>query len=302
MARSIYGVGPHIKDITVVDKVGKRAGKAYRRKQKVGSAAVAKANAGRGRGAGSAVALMGVENVYANDPMVFGGDGTEESPYIVQDPRKALELLEGDHYISLEQPREVSMLIEEMQKIALDAKARGEDAPDYNICRVTMPGKNVFCEDHKGILREDMPQLSGVPIEGSPASYLPKNDKGEVDLSDGFMAHMQSMGYEIELEERPASELRATQSELIGAKVAGMSYALEAGKIPRKPIYITEDGYIIDGHHRYAAHLALDLRSPETITMPVYVIKAPILEVLGKANDFSAEQGIPQRGSDDKSG
>jgi hypothetical protein len=259
-------------------------------------------DATRGRNVGSAIATMSPDNPYDNDPMVFGGSGTEEDPYVVQDVYKALELLEGDHFIQLEQEREVSTLIAEMQNMAQEAVARGEDAPNYNLCRVSIPGTNVFCADHKGVLREHMPQLSGKPTEGSTADAYPKNDKGEVDLSDGFMANMQSLGYTITAEEWPASNLRATQSELSGSKVAGMSFAFEQGKIPRKAIYITRDGYVVDGHHRWAANLALDMRSAEDITMPVYVIDAPIMEVLDRANQYAGEMGIPQRSMDDKSG
>jgi len=301
-----YGYGRRKKKIT---KTRKDTGKVFQQTQDVGRTRkpVGVNDRARGNGVRSAVALMGDEERYANDPLVLGGSGTEADPYVVEDVYKALELIEGDYQISLRSRDEVSMVVSEMRKMVKDAKAKGKDAPEYNLCRITVPGTNLFCEDHKGIVRTKMPQLSGHPLPGSPAAEMLKNPNDpeeEVDLTDKFMAHMHAQGISIESGTKPASRLKATQSELIGAKVVGIAGAMQRGDIPRakQALYVSRDGYVVDGHHRWAANVLLDMEEDSDTEIPVYVVDKDILEILDMANEFTLEQGIPPRGTDDTSG
>lgn len=296
-----YGYGKRKEKIS---KTRKATGKVYQQTQEVGrTQKPANPNDGaRGRGVASAVALMGEENRYANDPLVLGGSGTEEDPYVIEDVYKALELLEGDHQISLRSRDEVATVISEMRKVVQDAASKGKDAPNYNLCRISVPGTNIFCADHKGIVRKKMPQLSGTPLPGTPASRLQSREGEEVDLTDPFMAHMEGMGIKIERTQRAASHLRATQSELIGEKVVGIAGAMQRGDIPRNrdALYVSRDGYVVDGHHRWAANVLLDIDNNDDLELPVYVVDKDILEILDIANQFTLDQGIPPRGMDDQ--
>ena len=72
--------------------------------------------------------------------------------------------------------------IEDRDKQQKSVNIDGEEV--YNLCKVTVPGTNLYCDDNKGIPREKMPQLKSVPEPGSKADKLPKNDDGNPIISD----------------------------------------------------------------------------------------------------------------------
>jgi hypothetical protein len=179
------------------------------------------------------------------------------------------------------------------------AKSKGEGKDrTFDLCNVTVEGTNLFCAESKGIPRVKMPQLKGVPKPNSPASKLPANKKGEVDLTQAFRDHLEEIGLTIDDTDVRADHLKASQNELNGAKIAGMASAIRAGKIGEERIFVSDDNYIVDGHHRWAANVAVDYDDNKSgdIKMPVARINASILELLEISNTFAREMGIPQAG------
>ena len=201
----------------------------------------------------------------------------------------------------MESVDQVSTLLDEMARIANEAKAAGEKAPNYDLCLVTVPNTNLFCAESKGIPRIEMPQLGGIPVPGSRADTLPKNDGGEVDIGPAFVRHLREKGVNVEETRKLASHLKASQSELVGVKVGGMMKWMEAGSVQARntiresSIFVTRDGYVVDGHHRWAAVVGLDAQEGglDELDMPVRVIDMDILDVLKEANDFAIEFGVP---------
>lgn len=192
----------------------------------------------------------------------------------------------------------VSMKIDELAQLADEAKAKGEAAPNYNLCEITIPGTNIYCEGNKGIERAKMPQFKGTPVPGSPAARLPKDGKGEVDTEPIFRKQLKEEGIAITPKEIYSDNLKATQSELVGAKVAGMTKALEAN--PNNPgitapIFVSNDNYVIDGHHRWAAVTSYAIKNGLPKKMKVEVIDLPIEEAIKKSNDFADMIGIAQK-------
>ena len=224
------------------------------------------------------------------------GSGTKEDPFKTDDVENAAKLLAEGKFVELQQPDQVATLLDRLKEIVDDAKAKGESAPVYDLCKVSVPGTNLFCVESKGIPRSKMPQLSGKPLPGSKGDALPKNDKGEVDLAPQFMQFLRDSGIEIVEEEVDASHLRASQNELNGAKIAGIASGMEAGKVPDARIFVSDSGYVVDGHHRWAAKVGLEYKTGQPMKQPVNHIKADIIKVLQLANDFAAEWGIPQAG------
>jgi hypothetical protein len=90
--------------------------------------------------------------------------------------------------------------------------------------------------------------------------------------------------------------------ELDGPKVVGIAGAMEAGKVPEAPIFVTRDGYIIDGHHRWAANVVRDLRDgqigneADNIQMPVRELDMDIGAALDFTNAFALDMGIRPKG------
>jgi hypothetical protein len=102
----------------------------------------------------------------------------------------------------------------------------------------------------------------------------------------------------------PPDRLKATQSELVGVKVAGMSKVLADknhpayGKITA-PIYVSNDGYVLDGHHRWAAVVAHNAANPKNqIPMNVRVIDEPIIPLVKRSNSFAETMGIKAKKAD----
>jgi hypothetical protein len=196
----------------------------------------------------------------------------------------------------------VSMKIDQLAKAAADAKAAGEKAPNFNLCDITIPGTNLYCKGNKGIPREDMPQFKGYAKPGSIADKLPKDNGGEVDTEAQFKVLLKRNGVAVsEPQSVPADQLKATQTELVGAKVAGMTKALETEPNHPKitaPIYVSNDGYVLDGHHRWAAVTSAAVASGKPAMMNVRVIDMPIKDLVKISNDFADQIGIQQKKAD----
>lgn len=206
--------------------------------------------------------------------------------------------------------RRIVTLLNKLADVSARAKERGEKAPNYDLCQISIPGTNMFCDGNLGIPRSKMPQLKGTPEKGSIAYKLAKEGKLEatynkdgsikdVDTEPLFIKALQKKGYKIEPKRQSADNLRATQDQLVGAKVAGIMKALENepdNKRIRAPIFVSRDGYILDGHHRWAAVVGLQLAggSGEDIMMDTIVVDVDAKDLVNFTNAFSKAVGIEQ--------
>lgn len=218
----------------------------------------------------------------------YPGEGSPKSPKRVSgDIEAAALLLSEGKSIRLESEMEVGTLIDKLAQTVEDAKKRGDKAPDYDLCKVSVPGTNLFCAQHKGIPRAKMPQFKGKDKDGK-----------DLDVEEGWRKMLEDKGISVKRKTVPAAELKASQMQLDGPKVAGMSKAMEAGKIPDAPIFVTKDGYILDGHHRWAAKVAIDVKDGKLgdVNMPVDIIDIEIGEAIDLANAYTAQQGIVPKG------
>lgn len=201
--------------------------------------------------------------------------------------------------------QQISTIIDKLVELGNQAKQSGEKAPNFNLCQVSIPGTNLYCDGNKGIERGDMPQFKGTPQPGSPADKLPKDENGEADTEEFFKEMLNKQGIKVsEPTVVPPDRLKATQSELVGVKVAGMSKVLDDpnhpayGKITA-PIYVSNDGYVLDGHHRWAAVVAHNAANPDKqIPMNVRVIDEPIEPLVKRSNAFAEKMGIRAKKAD----
>lgn len=200
--------------------------------------------------------------------------------------------------IPSDKKEEISMKIDELA----DKASKGED---FNLCQITVPGTNLYCDDNQGIPREEMPQFKGKPLPGTPAEDLPKDSKGEVDTEPLFKKMLKEKGIKTVETELPSDKLKATQSELVGSKVAGMTKALEED--PQNPgitapIYVSRDGFVIDGHHRWAAVTSAAIKAGKPANMKVIVVDMDIKDAIPMCNQFAEEQGIAAKKADANDG
>jgi hypothetical protein len=202
-------------------------------------------------------------------------------------------------------PEELNKFNTDISKVAqqvADAKAKGEPAPNINLCDVTVPGTNLYCDDNLGIPRDEMPQFKGTAQPGSRAAGMDADASGEVDTEPVFREMLAQKGIKTLQTEVPADKLKATQKDLVGAKVVGMMGALEKDPNHPKitaPIYVSRDGYVIDGHHRWAAVVAYNAANPDKqIQMKTTVLDMDIKDAIPMANKFAEDMGIAAKKAD----
>jgi len=232
------------------------------------------------------------------DPTKLVVAGTEDHPIHVASATEAAELIQQGHYVELP-PDQVSVLMDRLHEVAQDAKAKGENAPTYDLCKISVADTNLFCAETKGIERIDMPQLSTKnPVPGSPADALPRNDRGEVSIVDAFKDRLKADGHNFEDISVPAAQIKATQNQLDGVKIAGMMASIEKGTLPPGRVFVSSDNYALDGHHRWAAQVGEDYNDQHLgdVNMDVTRVDVPISVLLGYTKSFAAEMGVPQAG------
>lgn len=218
------------------------------------------------------------------------------------------EILKGN-YVEMPNNGEVYTMVKKLKDWVEEQTKAGNSVSNIDICRVSVPGTNLFCgesvatsEFPEGIPRKKMPQLSGRPLPGSKAESMPRrldpngNPTNEVDAGPAFADYLASKGIDVTDAVVPAASLKASQSQLKGTTVSGFfnETGLKVLDDPNQYIYVSRDGYIIDGHHRWAAQVARDLEDgkPGDLPMRVRIVNMPILEVLDAANKFATEVGI----------
>ena len=247
------------------------------------------------------------------------------------EPRKFVEtatieeaimaLLDG-HDVDMPDIAGAHTLIEDLAKMVstLEQMVKDGEIDDsalknfvFDLCQVTVKGTSAFCLGNKGIPRFMMPQAAGQVVPGSAAERLlekqnaerlAKGEKisDEVEGTEDFLAYLLERGGITAGEpERVASDkLKATQRDMQGHKVAGMLGAKKAGKYDpsKKPIFVSRDGYVVDGHHRWAATLGADFEDGilgNDHLMNVIVLDAPISQILRLANEWTDEFGIAKK-------
>jgi hypothetical protein len=145
------------------------------------------------------------------------------------------------------------------EKLA-QAVERGIDRA-ADICKIYPP----MCHHNLGITRDKMPQF-------------PSNE-----VRDGFLEKLKKKGVRITQGKVKVGHLKASQQEIQAKKTVGIAGAYLDGKLPviKNAIVISKDGYIVDGHHRWSALLAIG--SDEE--MNVIRVGVPIRELLDMVNE-----------------
>ena len=186
----------------------------------------------------------------------------------------ARALYEGKQVV-LDQPREISTLLDHLGQVAKHLIAMGDKAPNFNLCNVSVAGSNLFCSESKGIPRVKMPQLDD-------------------EQTKGFRHYLKDKGYKIEKTEEETDHLRATQSELNGVKVATIAAKLKANPEKKQNrIIVSREGYILDGHHRWAAQIGIDAENNRLGDVKTRIARVDIgiIDLLKEAETFTHGAG-----------
>jgi hypothetical protein len=146
---------------------------------------------------------------------------------------------------------------------------RTKRGPKKDLCSV----RNGICKGDIGIPRNLMPQFT---LRHKPFSRK---------LLYDFRRYLKKKyGIKSRRILKSANELMPSQNEINRHRVEGL---IEDNIIEKQevPLLVSKNGYIVDGHHRWAAFRLKDPKKPiETV-----VIDAPIQDILGIAIDWGAE-------------
>ena len=172
------------------------------------------------------------------------------------------DILDGKH--PEVEPENVSALFMKM--------ADRTDHPD--ITEIKVAGTLLFGDEGMGVARKDMPQI----------------DK---DLRPQFLEDLEKDGITSEKEKVDPKTLKPIQKEVSGSR-SGAIYNKyrEEGKIPKQErILISKDGFVIDGHHTWAASVAFSFDNPSA-EIPVYRLSVNAQEALDASLAWTQSKGI----------
>jgi predicted ABC-type ATPase len=141
---------------------------------------------------------------------------------------------------------------------------------------------------HKGIGRQDMPQLSGM-VDGQYRSAD--------EMVPQFIKHLRAQGVNVTTKRVPPQSLKPTQATGDMKVIGGIADALRNGSMAdTKPIVVSSDGHVIDGHHTWAARLLADHEGARLPAgLPVHQTDLPIDQLLSAAHTFAGMHGIKSR-------
>jgi len=152
---------------------------------------------------------------------------------------------------------------------------------DPDITNISLAGTGLMSRDNLGIARKDMPQV-------------PSNRKTE------FLGILESRGVTVEREEVLASTLKPIQAEISGRTAGQIMRRIETSTdkflndFDKGAIVVSSDGYVIDGHHRWAAYVGLEFaRSPLKIRiLRVNMRHRALIDATKKWNNAVGIEGL----------
>lgn len=130
---------------------------------------------------------------------------------------------------------------------------------------------------------------------GIPRSKMPQIPK---DRLSQFQDELRNSGFEFHPDRADPGTLKATQSELDGKKVGGMITSIHGGKMDLEtdPLWVSSDGKVLDGHHRWAATASISQDCGGCLDVPVIRVNAPMDTLLSFAQGFVDRAGIARVG------
>jgi hypothetical protein len=127
-----------------------------------------------------------------------------------------------------------------------------------------------------------------------PRESMPVIPDDAASVAD-FAAHLGKKGMRARIERGvDPSTLHATQNQLDGVKVAGIQEWAKSDPAGFAEHYLvaTNDGAVLDGHHRWAAGAIASLNPPPSVKMNVLRVDTDIQTLLDAGWEFDAERGI----------
>ncbi len=181
---------------------------------------------------------------------------------LLMDLIKVVDDTSPNSQIRLAMMRERDEIEEQINKAVEELRSANIDKSTIEISG-SVPdedSKEIETDSKIGVDRIDMPQLSG-------------------DELNNFLGSLIGQGVKVDQKSVPANSLKPSQEKLEADKVEALSKNID--EIVDKPILVSSDNFIADGHHRWAA---IKESGPKEIK--ILKIDLPITKLLMKANGF----------------
>jgi hypothetical protein len=179
---------------------------------------------------------------------------------------------------------------------AIQRLAAGKDA---NVARSDLKPTLQASQSHDGApldltkLRVDGNETFG-PSLGIPRDEMPQIPATKVN---DYLNGLRDDGIAVTSDRIRPQDLKPSQNEVNVAKTAGFLDSLEghgSGQ-PMKPVLISADNYVIDGHHQWAASIAHDMSTAADYRVPVLRVDMPAVALLRNADQWAANEGIARK-------
>lgn len=162
-------------------------------------------------------------------------------------------------------------------------------------------------EDLRGVLQRAAMKnvgpvdLTHLTIEGTPlfAGGLNRNRLSMPQIPKehqaDFLESLKAQGIDVKRESVSPTSLLPTQNEIDAGRVGQKLLDYDKGKTIR-PVMVSKDSYVLDGHHRWAVEVALDVESPQAgIKMPVIRIMQDHDKALRTMLAYTKKTGIKNK-------
>ncbi len=154
--------------------------------------------------------------------------------------------------------------LKKLKRHTAKVRRHGDDPNPMNMCL-----DSAICKGDLGIPRKLMPQFTSPRDIRSFTDFIGKR-----------------YGIKAVRGTRRAGQLRPSQEEIHRERVEDVKEDIVAKKpTPNAPLIVSEDGYVIDGHHRWAAYKSHEPGKK----MPVLIVKDSARDVLSMAATWGAK-------------
>ena len=162
----------------------------------------------------------------------------------------------------------------------------------------------VVASDLRSVLKEAATSritpvdLTNLTVEGTPifAGGLGRNRLSMPQISKeeqpAFLASLKDQHIDVKRESVSPISLKPTQNEIDAGRVGQKLQKYDAGKTIR-PVMVSKDNYVLDGHHRWAVETALAFENPKAnLKIPVIRLMAEHEKALAVMLAYTRKHGI----------
>jgi hypothetical protein len=166
-----------------------------------------------------------------------------------------------------------------------------------DLTELRIDGTNLMGDEGMGIPRKEMPQIDGsVDLAQSPTATgnTPEfmREDGTWDARSQFLSEIaRDNGVTMEAQAVDPTELKPWQKEVDAGKIGNIFRSNPNGIPDKNRILISSDGYVIDGHHNWAAAVGLKFANPDT-SLPVYRLSITGQEAIDLSNKWADDHGL----------